>query len=957
MAKGGNVVSEDWKAITGTDWSQAKKLGLTDGSYEANIALHKKLLNGEINLNSISKPSAPALLSRSVTTSPKKDYKGSKKEVEPDVVIRPSSISSQQEKIKSKAAAPHNVPMKVHSDPSITRFLGPTFGASPAYMPLSMGRQPAQPFDEEAYASANMPFNGAIEDKRTNTIYYYNSKTGKKGSVPSMTGKNVNLNSNPYSIEFLEKHPELRNTPVGTYLLETPDIDKPNIKEMTLDGEGPGSYYDYLKKHYNFKLRNMSPVPAYGLPAPTAESLAVHSPYSENTNNPNDPEYLKRVNKLKSANPSVRCGSYGCSNVLNENYDEINTALPTRDTMQVIDSKRPGDLAKLNLMKKRTGQKRDGGQTDDYGIPNEEANRLRAASKINFIQPMYFQSGGPLSDDRYMYEQGGINQYGWGGPSNGPLGYFQEGGEEQETTDDTYNNDFIYQQYMNALQNNNELYDSFNTALLNQGQEQPEETAEDDTELRYGGIDNSNMKPQFATGGITNYGAFSPVMQDGGFKPDKNLVHKMAKEQFGLNTPAPTPVPTITSITDGKKDFFTKYLSGNVAKVMANNVFKEHQDMMNQSMNPYMDPNMGQNMDQGMEQMPQDMQQAYAQFGGNMYEDLGQNQFAYGGGLNRFLPRHQEGSGNTGQYEEEGSPENDAFWNNQVGDISYPQLAPSYTFNPKSTAQQPLNNAYGNFYGQAKYNGLPKHQVNGIVNEQDNGPWETGQGPSSQPFGDPNYRAGDETTPQMDPFAGYDFMADVNKDNQMNQKFGPPYEQQQSPWNKQNAQGKSLNNTGNNPFNMGDNTKSIEEANKATTPKKPSWFKTHAGDIGRGIVAGEEWLNSQMQNRQAKKSERKAIKRGMYSGDRNFVTVPERSSSGGNYGLNGQAEGILRPNQDVPVHYRGYDAGDIDQYNGSYFSSHVKYGGTSHKKNTELYMTEDELEKFLKAGGQVEYLD
>jgi len=39
------VVSEIWEKVTGTKWSQAKKLGLSDGSYETNIKLRQMLIN------------------------------------------------------------------------------------------------------------------------------------------------------------------------------------------------------------------------------------------------------------------------------------------------------------------------------------------------------------------------------------------------------------------------------------------------------------------------------------------------------------------------------------------------------------------------------------------------------------------------------------------------------------------------------------------------------------------------------------------------------------------------------------------------------------------------------------------------------------------------------------------------------------------------------------------------
>ena len=50
------TVSQLWKEKTGTSWSEAKSLGLTDGSASANIALMKKLKSGEINKSSLSKP-------------------------------------------------------------------------------------------------------------------------------------------------------------------------------------------------------------------------------------------------------------------------------------------------------------------------------------------------------------------------------------------------------------------------------------------------------------------------------------------------------------------------------------------------------------------------------------------------------------------------------------------------------------------------------------------------------------------------------------------------------------------------------------------------------------------------------------------------------------------------------------------------------------------------------------
>lgn len=49
--KGGKVVSEIWKEKTGLDWSEARNMGLTDGSYDKNIELLNRLKNNEIQIS------------------------------------------------------------------------------------------------------------------------------------------------------------------------------------------------------------------------------------------------------------------------------------------------------------------------------------------------------------------------------------------------------------------------------------------------------------------------------------------------------------------------------------------------------------------------------------------------------------------------------------------------------------------------------------------------------------------------------------------------------------------------------------------------------------------------------------------------------------------------------------------------------------------------------------------
>ena len=56
--KSAPTVSELWKQKTGTSWSEAKKLGLSDGSASSNIALMKKLQSGSVNKNTVKSSNA-----------------------------------------------------------------------------------------------------------------------------------------------------------------------------------------------------------------------------------------------------------------------------------------------------------------------------------------------------------------------------------------------------------------------------------------------------------------------------------------------------------------------------------------------------------------------------------------------------------------------------------------------------------------------------------------------------------------------------------------------------------------------------------------------------------------------------------------------------------------------------------------------------------------------------------
>ena len=67
-AKG--TVSQLWKEVTGLPWSEAKKLGYSDGSAKTNLELRKKLVSGKITKKDIEK--AQGVAKEQAAPAPKK---------------------------------------------------------------------------------------------------------------------------------------------------------------------------------------------------------------------------------------------------------------------------------------------------------------------------------------------------------------------------------------------------------------------------------------------------------------------------------------------------------------------------------------------------------------------------------------------------------------------------------------------------------------------------------------------------------------------------------------------------------------------------------------------------------------------------------------------------------------------------------------------------------------------
>lgn len=201
----------------------------------------------------------------------------------------------------------------------------------------------------------DIPQTGIVVDKRTNLAYYIGNNN-TSGSFNVLTGKNPDRNIADHPMADLEVNPMLRATPKGSYLLQKQD-----------------DRYDHTKNYKNNRLRNLKPIEAYSQNKPIAENIAFHMAYSDNTNNPTDPEYLKRIAKLKCNDPTKRWGSYGCVNASMEDYDKMSSAFPKSDTLVVMDSNNKYDQDRIAQFKKnmqktklKTNIKKNGGWLDNY---------------------------------------------------------------------------------------------------------------------------------------------------------------------------------------------------------------------------------------------------------------------------------------------------------------------------------------------------------------------------------------------------------------------------------------------------------------------------------------------------------------------------------------------------------------------------------------------------------------
>lgn len=324
--QGGGTVSEMWQEVTGTPWSEAKKQGLTDGSFDANIALMKRLQAGEFD---------------------KKQYK------DPGHKSKDKKVTQAGDKniVRNKASIPTTYTSEAEYQ---AHLLDP-------YSPEKVAAQNAwnmQKIKEKQASSAkgagkmikkltsdpgiNLE-SGMITDKNKNIMYVIkNGKVVKQFNVGTGVNRDVDPNVPYKSVE---------------------ELDKMSAKQgAKYKVTARGAYLSKPEEIYGSPGFGMYPINYPGMPDKSTlpDNLAQHIIYGlgKKGSDGYDPaEGARRLARMKGSGEQ-RNISYGCTNMFGEDINCLTGQLfPKGDTTFVVDTRVPEDVAKL----KKYGIKKYGG--------------------------------------------------------------------------------------------------------------------------------------------------------------------------------------------------------------------------------------------------------------------------------------------------------------------------------------------------------------------------------------------------------------------------------------------------------------------------------------------------------------------------------------------------------------------------------------------------------------------
>jgi hypothetical protein len=174
-----------------------------------------------------------------------------------------------------------------------------------------------------------LPYTGVVVDRGTNETFVFGKD--KNFQIPVLTGQNRNMYAdvNNYSVAELEKNKSGRVTPTGYYVMDKGKVTPADNKE------------------YNGNIRHLEPINAFGTKKAKATNIAMHQTY--------DPAYREQF----YTKPGDQRGkSYGCINGRCGDVSTMFNQVADRDTVMVIDSRRPSDQALLKQAQKRVVKKK-----------------------------------------------------------------------------------------------------------------------------------------------------------------------------------------------------------------------------------------------------------------------------------------------------------------------------------------------------------------------------------------------------------------------------------------------------------------------------------------------------------------------------------------------------------------------------------------------------------------------
>jgi hypothetical protein len=233
----------------------------------------------------------------------------------------------------SRADMPGNFKMNFNTPVTSTNKTAskPLYQAAKATQSRTPIQTPGSPEKKRAAVvdKRQLPQTGIVVDRGTNETFVFGKD--KNFQIPVLTGQNRNMYAdvNNFTVAELEKNKSGRVTPTGYYIM-----DQKNVSAAD-------------KKSYNNNIRHLEPIDAFGTKKPKASNVGMHQTY--------DPAYREQFYNKPA---DQRGKSYGCINGRCGDVATMFNQVADRDTVMVIDSRRPQDQQFLKQAQKRVAKKK-----------------------------------------------------------------------------------------------------------------------------------------------------------------------------------------------------------------------------------------------------------------------------------------------------------------------------------------------------------------------------------------------------------------------------------------------------------------------------------------------------------------------------------------------------------------------------------------------------------------------